>query len=99
MNGRSSLVLLLLLIPASAPGQSAPRDSNQGNPASAAQRERSHVERFSSLDARAERLETEANDKLASNPNDSEALNRRAVARMRLSRYPEAVEDLRRAVS
>lgn len=63
------------------------------------QRVRSHVERFSTLETRAERVETEANAKLAANPNDAEALNLRAAARMGLGKYAEAYEDLHRAVS
>ncbi len=60
---------------------------------------RSHVERFSSQQSRAERAETEASAKLKVNPNDAETLNDRAYARMGLGRYPEAVEDLRRTVA
>ena len=61
--------------------------------------ERSHVERFSAPATRAERAEAEATARLAANPNDAEALNERALARMRLGRYPEAHDDLRRAVT
>lgn len=60
---------------------------------------RSHVERFSSPEARAGRAETEATAKLAANPNDAEALDARSLARMQLGRYQEAYEDLRRAVA
>ena len=60
---------------------------------------RSHVERFSSPQARAERDEVEASARLKANPSDAEAFNSRAYARMGLRRYPEAVEDLRRAVA
>lgn len=60
---------------------------------------RSHVERFSSPQARAERAEAEATEKLKAAPNDPENLNARAYARMGLGRYPEAVEDLSRAVA
>src|SRR5256885_2612145 len=62
-------------------------------------KERSHVERFSTPEVRAERSEADASAKLATNPNDDLALNARSVARMRLGRYNEAYEDLRRAVS
>ena len=55
--------------------------------------ERSHVERFSTPEVRAERSEAEAGAKLAVNPNDDQALNERAVARMRLGRYEEAQAD------
>ena len=61
--------------------------------------QRSHVERFSKPEVLAEQAEAEATAKLASNPGDHEALNARALARMRLSRYAEAERDLRRAVS
>ncbi len=61
-------------------------------------KERSHVERFSTPEVKAERDETGASAKLAANPNDDQALNARAIARMRLGRYNEAYEDSRRAV-
>jgi len=61
--------------------------------------ERSHVERFTSPETRAERVEADASAKLAANPNDAEALNLRGLARMRLGRYAESGEDFRRAVS
>lgn len=60
---------------------------------------RSHVERFSTPEMRAERAETETSAKLATTPNDADALNARALARMRLGRYSEAHDDLRRAVA
>jgi tetratricopeptide (TPR) repeat protein len=60
---------------------------------------RSHVERFSSPETRAGLAEAEATNKLNANPNDAEALNARALARMRFGRYQEATEDLRRAVA
>ena len=60
---------------------------------------RSHVERFSTPEARAERVEAEASARLATNPNDAEALNLRALARMRFGHYQEAYTDLHRAVS
>ncbi len=62
-------------------------------------KERSHVERFSTPEVRAEKAEADANARLAANPNDDSALNSRALARVRLGRNPEAYEDLRRAVS
>lgn len=62
-------------------------------------RVRSHVERFSTPEVRAERDERDATAKLAANPNDTEALNARAYARMSVGRYKEAHEDLRRAVA
>lgn len=60
--------------------------------------ERSHVERFSTPKDRAERDEAEAAEKLKGNPKDDAAWNLRANARMRLGKYPEALEDIRRAV-
>ena len=68
-------------------------------PAPAPTPARSHVERFSTLDARAERVEVDANAKLAADPNDAGALNARALARMLFGRNAEAYEDLRRAVA
>ncbi|MBI3651265.1 MAG: tetratricopeptide repeat protein [Acidobacteria bacterium] len=58
----------------------------------------SHIERFSTTKDRAERDEAETSAKLHSTPNDDAALSLRANARMRLGRYAEAYEDLRRAV-
>ncbi|MCA1592032.1 MAG: tetratricopeptide repeat protein [Acidobacteria bacterium] len=60
---------------------------------------RSHVERFSTIETRAERVEADAGAKLAANPNDAVALNSRGVARLFLGRYQEAQDDLRRAVA
>lgn len=59
---------------------------------------RSHVERFSTPEARAARTEGEMTEKLRSQPDDAEMLNERALARMRLQKYAEAFEDLKRAV-
>ncbi|HEU4390366.1 MAG TPA: tetratricopeptide repeat protein [Blastocatellia bacterium] len=70
----------------------------QTSPATTAQ-QRSHVERFSTTEARAERVESETSAKLATNPDDTEALNLRALARMRFGHYQQACDDLRRAVS
>jgi tetratricopeptide (TPR) repeat protein len=61
--------------------------------------ERSHVERFSSVETRAERAESEATAKLKADPRDAAAYNSRGVARLFLGRYREAAEDLARAVS
>ena len=58
---------------------------------------RTHVERFSTPEMRAERAEAEATQKLAAAPADAEALNARSLARMRLNRFKEAYEDVRRA--
>jgi len=59
--------------------------------------ERSHVERFSTIETRAERVESDAGKKLAADPADAAALNSRGVARLFLGRYKEAAEDLARA--
>lgn len=60
---------------------------------------RSHVERFSSPTDRAERAEADASARLSTSPNDADAFNARAQARVRLGHYAEAGEDLRRAIS
>jgi tetratricopeptide (TPR) repeat protein len=60
---------------------------------------RSHVERFSSPETRAEQAEAEASKRLASNPSDADSLNARALARMRLGRYSDAFTDLQQAVT
>lgn len=73
--------------------------TTQAQTSSSPATERSHVERFSTPEARAGRDEADANSKLAANPNDDQALNARARARMRLGRYEEAQADLRRVVS
>ena len=70
----------------------------QASSAQASSAPRSHVERFATNEARAEKDEADAEAKLARNPNDAETLNARANARIRLGRYQEAQEDLRRAV-
>ncbi|MGI9068843.1 MAG: tetratricopeptide repeat protein [Pyrinomonadaceae bacterium] len=82
-------ITISLCVPAVVHGQS---------PASAVAA-RSHVERFSTPQMLAERAETDATSKLATNPDDAEALNSRALTRMRLGRYNEAHEDLRRAIA
>src|SRR4030095_5297556 len=71
----------------------------QGQPSNSPARVRSHVERFSTPEVRAGKDETEANAKLAANPNDDTELNALSLARMRLGHYNEAYDDLRRAVS
>ena len=60
---------------------------------------RSHVERFSTPEVRAEKIEADETAKLNANPQDAEALNARALARLRLNRYQEAYLDLRQAVA
>jgi tetratricopeptide (TPR) repeat protein len=60
---------------------------------------RSHVERFSTPAVRAEKAEADATARLKTNPNDAEALNSRALARMRLNHYQDAYDDLRQALS
>jgi tetratricopeptide (TPR) repeat protein len=59
---------------------------------------RSHVERFSTPEARATKIEREASEKLMANPNDTESLNERALARIRLGRFQEAYQDLKKAI-
>ena len=58
---------------------------------------RSHVERFSTPEVRAEKVEADATAKLKVNAQDDETLNARALARVRLNRYHEAYDDLREA--
>ena len=60
---------------------------------------RTHVERFSTPEVRAERAEAEASTKLTADPNDAASLNARALARIHLGRYAEAHQDLQRAVT
>lgn len=60
---------------------------------------RSHVERFSTPEARAARTEKETTEKLKQNADDDETINERALARMRLGKYAEALADLQKAVS
>lgn len=57
----------------------------------------SHVERFSTPEARAVRIEQETSEKLQKTPNDAVILNDRALARIRLQKFAEAFEDLKRA--
>ncbi|MEP6741852.1 MAG: tetratricopeptide repeat protein [bacterium] len=59
---------------------------------------RSHVERFSTPEIRAEKTEADATAKLKTNPQDAEAFNERALARVRLNRYQDAYSDLSQAV-
>lgn len=59
---------------------------------------RSHVERFSTPETRAEKIERDAAEKLESDPNNAELLNERALARLRLNKFREAFEDLQKAV-
>ncbi len=65
--------------------------------ASSAAPVRSHVERFSTPEVRAEKVEADATAKLKVNSQDDETLNARALARVRLNRYHEAYDDLREA--
>ncbi len=62
-------------------------------------KEKSHVERFSTPEVRAEKAEADANASLAANSNDDRALNSRALARVRLGKYNDAYQDLVKAVS
>lgn len=60
---------------------------------------RSHIERFSTPEVRAEKVETDATAKVKTNSQDDEALNARALARVRLNRFQEAYDDLRAATT
>jgi len=62
-------------------------------------KEKSHVERFSTPEVRAESAEADATAKLANLPNDDVALNSRALARIRLGKIAEAFQDLSKAAS
>src|SRR5512143_2029367 len=57
-------------------------------------KEKTHAERFSTPEVRAEKAESDATAKIAANPNDFVALNSRALARIRLGKLNEAYEDL-----
>ncbi|MBD0325526.1 MAG: tetratricopeptide repeat protein, partial [Pyrinomonadaceae bacterium] len=90
----SHLILICLSCAVGVYAQTPPAAATTTTPAV-----RSHVERFSRPEVRAERTEREATAKLAANQNDTEALTSRAYARMSLGNYKEAYEDLRRAVA
>lgn len=62
-------------------------------------KQRSHVERFSTPEMRAEQTESETTAKLAADPKDAESFNSRALARLRLGKYAEAEADLNRAIA
>jgi tetratricopeptide (TPR) repeat protein len=85
----SGLISVVLLCALSVSAQTPP----------AAATVRSHVERFSTPAVRAEKTEADATAKLKANPSDAEALNSRALARVRLNHYQDAYEDLRQALS
>ncbi|MBA3768265.1 MAG: tetratricopeptide repeat protein [Acidobacteria bacterium] len=93
---RLCVIQLTLVCFGSAVGVSAQQTPTPVTPPPAV---RSHVERFSSPQVRAERTEADATSKLTAHPNDPELLNTRAYARMSLGRYKEAYEDLLRAVA
>jgi tetratricopeptide (TPR) repeat protein len=59
---------------------------------------RTHVERFSTPEARAAKIERETTEKLASDSNNAEIYNERALARLRLQKFAEAFSDLQNAV-
>ncbi len=58
----------------------------------------SHVQRFSTPEARAEKIEQDTTAKLQTSPSDSQLINERALARLRLQKFTDAYQDLRRAV-
>src|SRR5213593_4096302 len=89
MYKQFSFIPVCFLCLATAFGQSEP----------SASAERSHVERFSTPEVKAERAEAEATAKLKGNSNDVETLNQRSLALMQLGRYSAALEDLHKAVS
>lgn len=60
---------------------------------------RTHVERFSTPEARAARIERETSEKLTQENSNAELFNERAVARLRLQKYAEALSDLEKAVA
>lgn len=60
---------------------------------------RTHVERFSTPEARAARIESETTEKLAKTTTDAALFNERALARLRLQKYAEALADLQKAVA
>ena len=62
-------------------------------------KEKSHVERFSTPEVRAEKAEADASATLTSTPDDDRALNSRALARIRLGKNDEAYSDLAKAVA
>ena len=86
---RSGLILIVLWCALPSHAQTPP----------AAAPVRSHVERFATPEVRAEKAEADQTAKLTANPQDDEALNARALARMRLGRYQDAFADLRQAVA
>src|SRR5260370_34579534 len=85
----SVVVMLMLALVGTASAQASARQA----------KERSHVHRFSTPEDKADHDEIAASARLAANPNDDQALNARAIARMRLGRHNGAYEDLRRAIT
>lgn len=71
----------------------------QTTDASSAPQPRSHVERFSTPEARAARTEREATARIQREPGNAELLNERALARTRLQNYEGARADLEQAIS
>ena len=85
---KTLLTLVLILIPVCV------NNGQTQNPAPI----RSHVERFSTPEARAAKIEQDATAKLQTSPADTNVINERALARLRLNKFSEAYEDLKRAV-
>ena len=59
---------------------------------------RSHVERFSTPEARATKIERETSEKIIAKPSDPENFSQRGIARLRLNNFQAAFEDLQKAV-
>jgi tetratricopeptide (TPR) repeat protein len=55
----------------------------------------SHVQRFSTPEARAAKIEQDTTAKLQTTPADPQVINERALARLRLRKFSEAYEDLK----
>src|SRR6185369_1469590 len=72
---------------------------DSAQPSTPPAKEKSHVERFSTPEVRAEKAEADATAKLATTPNDDVALNSRALSRIRLGKISEAFQDLSKAAS
>lgn len=89
MFSKLKTILLIALCAATAAAQDAASRPKQ----------LSHVERFSTPEMRAGQTETEMTARLSADDKDPEAFNSRAVARVRLGKYREAEEDLRRAAA
>lgn len=59
---------------------------------------KTHVERFTTPESRAARNEIELTEKLKTDQTDGNLYNDRALARIRLQKMPEALQDLQKAI-